>query len=108
MALPAGAYAGSMRAAGEPPSKPPVLTTQVTVEAGKAYTVAGVGKHADLGLRIINDDLTLPANGEAKVRIVQASIQAPVLDVAVASGSTIVDNVQFASDTEYRDGTHGN
>jgi hypothetical protein len=108
LALPAGTYAVAMRGAGAPESSAPVLSTQVTVAAGKAYTVAGVGKHADLGLRVIEDDLSPPDSGKAKVRIVQASIQAPVLNVSVASGSTIADGVQFASTTGYREVNQGN
>src|SRR5262249_41372853 len=45
LALPTGTYAVSMRLAGAKASTPPVLSTQVTVQAGDAYTVAGVGKH---------------------------------------------------------------
>src|SRR5262249_44036186 len=107
LTLPTGAYAVAMRVAGAPGSSPPVLSTQVTVGAGKAYTVAGVGKHADLGLRVIEADLTLPDRGKAKVRVVQASLQAPVLNVSVASGSTIADGVQFASTTDYREVDQG-
>jgi hypothetical protein len=107
LALPAGTYAVAMRGAGAPESSAPVLSTQVTVDAGKAYTVAGVGKHADLGLRVIEDDLSPPDSGKAKVRIVQASLQAPVLNVSVASGSTIADGVQFASTTGYREVNQG-
>jgi hypothetical protein len=107
LTLPTGTYAVAMRVAGAPESSPPVLSTQVTVGAGKAYTVAGVGKHADLGLRVVEDDLTLPHSGKAKVRIVQASLQAPVLNVSVASGATIADGVQFASTTDYREVDQG-
>jgi hypothetical protein len=99
--LPPGTYAVSMRAVGADPASAPILTTQATVEEGKAYTVAGVGKHADLGLRVIPDDLGLPGDGKAKVRVIQASIKQPVLDVTCA-GKTIGDDVQFASTTDYR------
>jgi Domain of unknown function (DUF4397) len=107
LTLPAGTYAVAMRGAGASESSAPVLSTQVTIDAGKAYTVAGVGKHADLGLRVIEDDLSPPDSGKAKVRIVQASLQAPVLNVSVASGSTIADGVQFATTTGYREVNQG-
>ena len=100
--LPAGTYSVAMRKAGADPSTKPVLTTQVTVEDGGAYTVAGVGRYADLGLRVLRDDLKLPGAGESKVRIIQASVRAPVLDVGVADGPAIADGVQFATTTEYR------
>jgi hypothetical protein len=57
--LPTGTYSVAMRKAGAAASTPPVLTTQVTVVSGAAYTVAGVGRYADLGLRVLKDDLTV-------------------------------------------------
>ncbi|GGK90669.1 DUF4397 domain-containing protein [Mangrovihabitans endophyticus] len=103
MRLAVGTYSVAMRKAGAAEGSPPVLTTQVSVKDGKAYTVAGVGRYADLGLRVLDDDLRLPQAGESKVRIIQASVRAPVLDVDVSSGATIADGVQFATTTDYRD-----
>jgi hypothetical protein len=100
--LPAGPYSVAMRTAGADPSSKPVLTTQVTVEDGAAYTVAGVGRYADLGLRVLEDDLKLPDPSESKVRIIQASVRAPILDVGVDDGPEIADAVQFATTTDYR------
>ena len=94
--LPVGTYSVAMRKTGAAESTPPVLTTQVTVDKGAAYTVAGVGRYADLGLRVLKDDLKLPNAGESKIRIIQASVKAPVLDVGGANGKTIADGVQFA------------
>ncbi|MEU4214591.1 DUF4397 domain-containing protein [Actinoplanes sp. NPDC026623] len=101
--LPTGMYSVAMRRAGAAASTPPVLTTQVTVAAGGAYTVAGVGRYADLGLRVLKDDLRLPGAGESKIRIIQASVKAPVLDVGGANGKSIADAVQFATTTGYRE-----
>ena len=101
LSVPTGTYAVAMRGAGAPATDPPVLTTNVTVEEGKAYSVAGVGRHADLGLKVIQDDLSPPPGGKAKVRVVQASLRAPALDLSVAGGPSIATNVPFASTTEY-------
>jgi hypothetical protein len=101
--LPAGTYSVAMRKAGADPGTKPVLTTQVTVENGGAYTVAGVGRYADLGLRVLRDDLKLPQPEKSKVRIIQASVRAPVLDVGVNNGPVIADGVQFATTTAYRE-----
>jgi hypothetical protein len=100
--LPVGTYSVAMRPAGADPSSDPVLTLEVNVESGQAYTVAGVGRYADLGLRVIHDDLKLPSANESKVRIIQASVRAPVLDVGVNDGPAIADGVQFATTTNYR------
>jgi hypothetical protein len=100
--MPIGTYAVSMRKAGAPKTEKPVLTTQVSVSDGKAYTVAGVGRFADISLKIFDDDITAPADGQAKVRVVQASVKAPVLDVAT-SDKTIASGVQFATTTAYQE-----
>ncbi len=101
--LPAGDYTVAMREAGAAESTPPVITTQVTVADGEAYTVAGVGRYADLGLRVLEDDLRLPGQDASKIRIVQASVRAPVLDVAGRDGREIADAVRFATTTSYRE-----
>jgi hypothetical protein len=101
--LPAGTYSVAMRNANAPESAAPVLSTQVTVSADKAYTVAGVGRFADLGLRVIDDDLASPAPGKAKVRVVQASARAPMLDVSSSTGTAIATGVAFATTTGYRE-----
>lgn len=105
--LPAGNYQVAMRKAGAPAGTEPVITTEVGVEDGAAYTVAGVGRFADLGLRVLKDDLRLPDPGKSKVRVIQASVRAPVLDVAGKNGKTIADGVPFATTTGYREVSPG-
>ncbi|MEV0128353.1 DUF4397 domain-containing protein [Dactylosporangium sp. NPDC050688] len=97
-----GTYAVAMRLPGAAADSPPVLSTQATVVEGKAYTVAGVGKFTDLGLRVIPDDLALPDQSKAKVRVVQASVKQPVLDVSIAGGAKVAGNVEFATTTDYQ------
>ncbi len=58
--VPAGTYTVSMRSAGAPATSAPVLSTTVTVDPGTAFTVAGVGTFAQLGLTVLDDDLTPP------------------------------------------------
>ncbi|NMO57423.1 DUF4397 domain-containing protein [Actinoplanes sp. TBRC 11911] len=101
--LPSGNYQVAMRKEGAPASEKPVITTEVGVSDGGAYTVAGVGRFADLGLRVLKDDLKLPDAGKSKVRIIQASVQAPVLNVEGKNGTKIADNVAFATTTAYRE-----
>jgi hypothetical protein len=101
--LPSGNYQVAMRKEGAPASEKPVITTEVGVTNGGAYTVAGVGRFADLGLRVLTDDLKLPDAGKSKVRIIQASVKAPVLDVAGKNGNKIADGVAFATTTNYRE-----
>jgi hypothetical protein len=107
LTLATGTYSVAMRPAGAPTAEPPVLATSVTVASGHAYTVAGVGTHADLGLRVIDDDLSLPPPGRAKLRIIQASLRAPVMSVSIAGGPVIADDIAFATTTDYLEVTPG-
>jgi hypothetical protein len=107
LTVPTGTYAVAMRAAGAPATDPPVLTTNVTVADGRAYTVAGVGRHAALGLKVIDDDLSLPPAGQAKVRIIQASLRAPTIDVRLQGGPAVAGDIAFATTTDYLDVTPG-
>ncbi len=103
LALPVATYAVAMRGEGAPASDPAILTTQVTVTDGGAFTVAGVGKYGPgLGLKVLTDDLSRPANGKAKVRVIQASVAAPVLDVDLTDGTPVAKSVTFASTTNYQ------
>jgi len=102
LAVPVGTYGIAMRLEGQAPSVPPTLSTQATVEAGGAYTVAGVGKHAVIGLKVFVDDLTRPPADKSKVRVIQASVGAPILDVGLANGEPIATAVTFSSTTDYQ------
>jgi hypothetical protein len=108
LALPPGGYTVAMRPSGAPKSQKPVLTTQVSVTSGDAYTVAGVGRRAELGLRVLNDDLSLPTNGQAKVRVIQASVAVPVMGLTMPDGAAIAQNIAFATTTAYQLVTPGN
>jgi hypothetical protein len=94
-------YAVSMRPAGAPASSPPVLSTNIDAAAGKAYTVAGVGPYAALGLAVLDDDLTLPSPGQARVRVLNGSAKAKNVSVTVQGGPTVTDDVAFAKTTPY-------
>jgi hypothetical protein len=96
-----GAYAVTMRSPGSAADSAPLIRTTLTVQRGAAYTVAGVGRNSDLKLRVLKDDLSRPSNGAARVRVVQASAGAPVVDVATASGMVIAEGARFPSQTKY-------
>ena len=95
-----GLYLVAMRAAGAAPSTSPVISTEVTVAAGDAYTVAGLGPYSALALDVLNDQLNVPA-GRAGVRVIEASLQSP--DVTVTAGTDdIATNLHFPSVTGYQ------
>lgn len=97
-----GAYTVSMRPAGADASTIPVISTTLTAEEGSAYTVAGVGNFNDLGLTVLDDDLTLPPDGQSRVRVIQASASQPELDITVDGGPSLGQDVPFATTTDYQ------
>lgn len=103
LALPTGQYTVAMRKAGAAPATPPVLSTAVTVESGQAYTIAGVGRYAELGLKVIEDDLTPPAAQRARVRVVHASVRVPELDLTLGGDTELATGARFATTSDYRD-----
>ena len=94
-------YAVSMRAAGAPESSPPVLSTNVNASSGKAFTVAGVGPYKDLGLAVIEDDLSLPAKDQVRVRVLQGSARAKTVAVQAVDGPAVTTGIAFAETTPY-------
>jgi len=103
MGVPPGAYSVAVRPAGAEQTVPPILATQLSVEAGKAYTVAAVGPQASLKLRPVPDDLTMPADGRARVRILQASIRSPILSVSSTTNGLGSGDTAFADTTPYQE-----
>ena len=98
--VPAGDYSVAMRAAGASATSQPVLSTSVTIAAGHAYTVAGMGPESGLRLQVLEDQLTT-APGQAEVRVIQASLKQQV--VTVTLGSTVLaSGLKFASVSDYQ------
>ena len=96
----AGDYSVAMRAAGASPSSQPVLSTSVTVKAGHAYTVAGMGPESGLRLQVLDDQLTTPP-GKSVMRVIQASLKQQTVKFT-CGGQTIVPKATFGSVSAYQ------
>lgn len=101
MSLPVGTYTVSMVGAGSPDGTAPAITATVDVAAGNASTLAAFGLNADLQTKVFADDLTAPADGDARVRLIQASTTASEVDVATTTGVAIADKAVAGSATGY-------
>lgn len=94
-----GSYTVAMRGAGASAQSQPVLSTNVQISAGDAYTVAGMGPASGLRLQVLRDRLTTPP-GKSLVRIIQASLHEHT--VTVSAGSRVLaQDVAFAHVTSY-------
>jgi hypothetical protein len=100
--VPPGTYAVSMRSAGAAADSPPVLSTTVEVAQGNARTVAGLGKFADLGLSVLDDDLITPPAGQARVRLIGGAASAGTIAASVG-GTPVSPALDFATASGYVD-----
>jgi len=95
----AGEYTVAMRGAGAAPSSPPVLSNNVQITPGGAFTVAGMGPAKGLRLQILRDQLTTPP-GRSLVRVIQASLRYQKITV-MANHRTLARGLIFAHVTNY-------
>jgi Domain of unknown function (DUF4397) len=96
----AGDYSVAMRAAGASATSQPVLSTSVTIAAGHAYTVAGMGPESGLRLAVLDDELTTPS-GQALVRVIQASLKQQVVKVTLNS-TVLAGSLKFGTVSAYQ------
>ncbi|MDQ2845840.1 MAG: DUF4397 domain-containing protein [Actinomycetota bacterium] len=97
----AGTYTVSMRPHGAPVSQQPMLTWTLQAAAGRAYTAAAVGTGTARKGAVLDDDLTPPAPGKARVRLIQAASVAPKATVVAVNGPVVAKDASFATATGY-------
>jgi hypothetical protein len=95
-----GTYTIAMRPAGADPNTDPVISATLDAVEGGAYTVAGLGAFADLALRVLNDDISLPAAGQARMRVVNAAPLAGVLSIH-RDAAPVIENAAFGDASPY-------
>jgi Domain of unknown function (DUF4397) len=105
--LPAGDHQLALRPAGAPEAAKPALEAKVTLKAGSAYTVAGVGLNEELRGQIFDDDLSAPAAGAAKVRVINAAVDMEPIDVTLTGRPISRDDIGFAAASPYESVTPG-
>lgn len=80
---------------------PIVIDATLDLAANTDYTVVAVGKLADIEPLVLVDNNGLPAAGNAHVRFVHASPDAPAVDIAVKNGPVLFSNVPFKGVGDY-------
>jgi hypothetical protein len=97
--LAAGRYTVAMRGEGADRDSDPVISTNLELKSGEALTVAGFGPTASLKIEILSDSLSTPP-GKATLRVIQASLTNPEVDVSTDAGSG-AENLRFPGFTGY-------
>ena len=96
-----GLYTVSMRPSGAPESSPPMLSGTFEATAGQAYTVAGLEESGEARVQVLTDDLTPPAEGQARVRLLPAASSVPTLTVTAVGGPTLAQDIGYATPSGY-------
>jgi hypothetical protein len=106
----AGEHSVAVHHAGDTPeSSQPLLETTVTLESETRYTLVLVGEQCPtsgrpLELTVHEDDLSLTSSGQARIRAIHASPDAPTLDIRASSedkdagsGEAFAEGLEFGT-----------
>lgn len=96
-----GMYTVSMRPAGADPASPAALSWTLDAQPGDAFTACAVGMSDALRGLVLDDDLSAPPAGNARVRIIAAASNAPTVDIVADGGPVLATAAAFASTSDY-------
>jgi hypothetical protein len=86
----------------KPADSPPVIAATVTLEGGKAYTVAVFGQLTSVKAALLTDEMSRPGSGKSKVRLIQAIPGEAAVDL-VSGGDELVTGARFPSASKYQE-----
>jgi Domain of unknown function (DUF4397) len=101
--FPAGTYTISMTpwSAKSATKAKPILSASVKIVKGKSVTVAAFGSNRHLQTKVFQDNLTAPASGDSRVRIIQASTITKSVTVTTSAGALIASDARSGTSTDY-------
>jgi hypothetical protein len=105
LALPAGEITVWVVPTGK--TEPKVVDAKIKIEGGKMYTVAATGMltpamgQKAFGAQVFTDNVTTPAAGNAHIRVIHTSPNAPAVDIAVRGGAVLIPNLAYPAASNY-------
>lgn len=99
--IPAGIYTITVRPAGAAADSPPLISGTLKAGAGQAFTVAGLGTKSAPRVEALPDDLTPPAAGKTRVRLLPAASAAKTVTVTAMGGPAVAQDAAFGRATGY-------
>jgi len=78
-----------------------VIEADLDLQDGVNYSVFAVDAVANIAPLVLVDDLTAPAAGNAHVRFVHLSPDAPAVDITLADGTIVFGNQSFKGSTNF-------
>jgi hypothetical protein len=99
--LAVGTYAVRVIPTGAGCSSAGVINAQLEIQDRRDVTVVAVNPLASIEPLVLNDDNSAPQAGQARVRFVHASPNAPTVDITLTDGTTLFNNVPFKGNAGY-------
>ena len=78
-----------------------ILETEVDLRPGQAYQLVATGEGEELEATVSEVNLTPLPENQARIRVVHASPDAGNVDVAIADGPTLAEDVEFQEASDY-------
>ncbi|HLU35393.1 MAG TPA: DUF4397 domain-containing protein [Thermomicrobiales bacterium] len=100
LALPAGEYRVQVTPAGQG-ADTAVIDATLTLDEGMAYHVAATGTLSMINAQVYAADLAQTDQGNARVRVIHASPDAPAVDIAVTGGDVLIPGLEFPNGSDY-------
>ena len=79
-----------------------VIDATLFFEESKSYSIFAIDSVSKISALFLTDDLTAPGSGNANVRFIHLSPNAPAVDVAVTGGSTLFPDYEFKEFSSFR------
>lgn len=96
-----GLYTVAIRAAGADMDTNPMVSTSVRVEEGGATSVFAIGEKGAVSSQVVRDDLTAPAEGQARVRLLSAAPEDQAVSAEVVDGPLLAEDLAPGETTGY-------
>jgi hypothetical protein len=100
LALPAGEYQIAVTPAGQG-AESAVIDATVAIEEGVAYHIAATGYVAEIAPQIYEANLSQAEDGNARVRVIHTSPDAPAVDIALAGGDVLIPGLEFPNASDF-------
>lgn len=72
-----------------------VAEVRFNTQADKYYSVYAVGPSRNVEAIVLEDDITLPSSGKAKIRIMNYSFDSGPIDIVIRGGATLASRLNF-------------
>ena len=78
-----------------------VIEADLTFEKDKSYSIFAVDSVTNIGAIVLEDNLAAPMSGNAHVRFIHLSPNAPAVDITTTAGTIVFGNKSFKEFTDF-------